>query len=133
MNNYILFISTNIHFLKKITLKHELGIGICTGFQIYKFKRFPMNYFIQHFMEEWHSFQLLLQCNKNMQKRQIQNKIQIFWSDKAVFCNYWTKKKFKQKTLFISKKRCSSLGMKYVTIFSFSISSNPYQFCSAGA
>ena len=46
MNNYILFIST------KITLKHELGIGICTGFQIYKFKRFPMNYFIQHFMEE---------------------------------------------------------------------------------
>ena len=68
-------------------------------------KLFPINAFIQKFMEEWNSFQLLLQCDKNAQERQIQNMRQIFWSDKTAFYNYWTKRSLNKihlswKTMF---------------------------------
>ena len=76
-------------------------------------KLFPINAFIQKFMEEWNSFQLLLQCDKNAQERQIQNMRQIFWSDKTAFYNYWTKKKFKQNT-FILKNDVLLCGIPWL-------------------
>ena len=70
-------------------------------------KLFPINAFIQKFMEEWNSFQLLLQCDKNAQERQIQNMRQISDLIKRHF------------TIIEQKRSLNKIHLSWKTMFFF--------------